>query len=531
MRSFCFRLAFGTALAAYLHAPASAQTYGPWTPLPNSTTCANFDAQPVACIWDIKLANAEANVQRALQLINKGKVASEAASPRRWFDRSPAERYDWSGPVLMLVHRGLVDLYRGIPENTVYSVMNAVHNHLYMVEVDIQVSKDGEAMALHDLSARRPMGIETRPGDVDKLVNQYNAAEMTIKRSQIKNPKYNPANFSLYQPPFFEPFAGTGSRSTYIRTARQLFNEVTAITETSPVTNTTVSGADVTFVWDPKNLESAQAIGRLVIENPEIAKRSMMKIYADQWSGTTDRNQVDLAVSRFMSIADTPDKLTKLQALKMIPVVNVLNELNGADAKGIVLQNATRFARKYVDSWAKNFEIAAVEFPGAYHPYWESFITDRYVGIGYMLNWQFPKNPQMHGTRYTYSPLIAAGYRFEDFSFNGIAYDWNMDSLPKQDTADPARRTICGQIFDYRKTEFPQNWYFRKQQTAVRRGRQKEIAQGRMAMVITADFPLQESYCLRKNITRFPEWGNPQLRVTTSNPAETPYMSGSGTAQ
>ena len=68
-------------------------------------------------------------------------------------------------PGKFYAHRGLHDLNLGIPENTMAAFRRAVE-HGYGIELDIQLTKDGQVVAAHDFDLKRICGIEK---DVDEL--------------------------------------------------------------------------------------------------------------------------------------------------------------------------------------------------------------------------------------------------------------------------------------------------------------------------------------------------------------------------
>lgn len=67
-------------------------------------------------------------------------------------------------------HRGLHTKDKSIPENSLPAFVRAVE-HGYGIELDLQLSKDGEVIVFHDDTLERVCGIEGRPCD-------YTAAEL-----------------------------------------------------------------------------------------------------------------------------------------------------------------------------------------------------------------------------------------------------------------------------------------------------------------------------------------------------------------
>lgn len=67
-------------------------------------------------------------------------------------------------------HRGLHDLEKGIPENSMTAFRRAVEKG-YGIEMDVQLSKDGTAVVFHDAGLKRMCG-------VDRKVNELTLAEL-----------------------------------------------------------------------------------------------------------------------------------------------------------------------------------------------------------------------------------------------------------------------------------------------------------------------------------------------------------------
>ncbi len=67
-------------------------------------------------------------------------------------------------------HRGLFDNASGIPENSLFAFRRAIAEG-YGIELDVQLSKDGQAVVFHDASLLRMCGI-------DGLVGEYTLEEL-----------------------------------------------------------------------------------------------------------------------------------------------------------------------------------------------------------------------------------------------------------------------------------------------------------------------------------------------------------------
>ena len=61
-------------------------------------------------------------------------------------------------------HRGLHDLNKGIPENSL-AAFRAAAEAGYGAELDVQLSKDGEVVVFHDDTLNRVCGIKGRVAD------------------------------------------------------------------------------------------------------------------------------------------------------------------------------------------------------------------------------------------------------------------------------------------------------------------------------------------------------------------------------
>lgn len=68
----------------------------------------------------------------------------------------PSRRWLRERPV---AHRGLHELEKGIPENSLAAFDAAIANH-YAIELDVHLSADGEVIVFHDDTLRRATGID-----------------------------------------------------------------------------------------------------------------------------------------------------------------------------------------------------------------------------------------------------------------------------------------------------------------------------------------------------------------------------------
>ena len=78
----------------------------------------------------------------------------------------PSQRAPFSGR--LCAHRGLYQKDQTIPENSL-PAFAAAREHGYGVELDVQLSKDGDVVVFHDDDLKRVCGVEAR---VDALTTQ-----------------------------------------------------------------------------------------------------------------------------------------------------------------------------------------------------------------------------------------------------------------------------------------------------------------------------------------------------------------------
>ena len=81
-----------------------------------------------------------------------------AIAPRLWNRPEPMPRVYYA-------HRGLHDNTSDAPENTMAAFRKAVE-HGYGIELDVQLTRDGQVVVVHDFNLKRICGVDI---DVDKL--------------------------------------------------------------------------------------------------------------------------------------------------------------------------------------------------------------------------------------------------------------------------------------------------------------------------------------------------------------------------
>lgn len=62
---------------------------------------------------------------------------------------------------LYVAHRGLHDINKGVPENSILSYKNAIDNG-FAIEIDIHITKDGQVAVFHDDTLNRVCGIDKK---------------------------------------------------------------------------------------------------------------------------------------------------------------------------------------------------------------------------------------------------------------------------------------------------------------------------------------------------------------------------------
>ncbi len=376
---------------------------------------------------------------------------TQSRSPKNFQDRGSWGRFNltrhrnaatntyanYNDGVMVLAHRGLVDLKLGINENTLDAVQHAMNRGNHMIELDIQASSDGQPMVTHDDNLIRTTGI-------DANVNTRTKAQIQGLFTRIANP------------------AVAGSRGTRANTTTRyctsgnilmsldwmysiLRNASTAATVTGGL-GTCVQTADVdeTFFLDPKNLASGQAAMKFMADatrSGSLRQRWYMKTYDDFWA--TNPNDAALLVKNSLPAG------TSTAGLQVMPVISIRGYLDEATPNYTAAVNK---AAGIVHAWtAQGFSVASVEFPGAWDAKWTEFVRQFYGYIKLNDYYYYGKNPAVYFQNYanegialSIPPVLAYGYRFPDFKIGAQAYTWSMQGYSQVDNSNATRRKLGG---------------------------------------------------------------------------------------
>lgn len=394
--------------------------------------------------WAVKEFNAE--VSTALSSMVDASPKTTSRSPRNFFGRIDASRFSFyrdkgtqgnpvNDGVYHLAHRGLVDLSKKINENTLDAVQRAVQNGIFMVELDIQASKDGKPVVTHDDSL-------SRTTTLDNPVNFYDAAfyDTEKRATYIKSPQNKE---TLAQPYYCK-------NGHQLMTFESLFKTMEGAS-THP--RESVSGrvcdvrTGITYFLDPKSLASGQSVFKFIADSSRSGtepKKFFVKTYDNHWSPS---NPNDAARQALLGLT-----LLETKRIQVMPVISIRSFLDKSVPDFV---GAVSYATGIVKAWNDaGVSVAAVEFPGAWDNKWAVFVHDFYVELHRDRRTYLNNNPYelisiSPGTseRVHYSPVLSYGYRFPDFSkrnSGGVIefFNWGMDGQSKLDTTDKARGTL-----------------------------------------------------------------------------------------
>jgi hypothetical protein len=392
-------------------------------------------------------------------------------SPMRWSRKEPIDQY--GSFTRFIAHRGLVDLHKGIAENSVQAIYNAVNSEQFMIEIDVQATKDSVPVALHDNTLDRVLNLPDR-------VDSVNYSEIRLQPMLIKQPDQTHL-------PATEGACSAGDK---------IISLPGIITNTIITANMVrhssfeqcpwLAPGAITWVLDPKNLNAAQSVMNYFTEtgaHPYATQHTdsiVMKVYPSYYvnaNGSPSTNPIEIA-----NVAHKLNNTTTGVRPKIIPVVSVGSFLEADDVQG-----AVDLARAVARDWGQYFEVLSIEAPGAWNSNWPEFARrlfeamriDAHAGTPYFVRNPVatmggpfqqigvggpghPTNTGLHNMIFgdRYPPRVSLGYRFADYvkggtwpKFqNGIAYDWSMEGQEQLDIAPKARRTIGGtaeQWWDY----------------------------------------------------------------------------------
>lgn len=480
---------------------AFAQSFGPW---PNP---ANLTG-----VYSPTVTDASAAVLLSDNSRNRNQTKPNLRSPKDWFDNNKVSVTEKYNGAFVLTHRGLVDFYRGMPENSLEAARNAVSKGLYLLEIDVQSSADNVALAAHDNTVNRVLGTSFQGYSNNKQrFLDYTAEQLRGKNILIVNP------YSLWTSGERVRLGIPGTQPTWytsnstLKTVKELMDDAAL--------------AGATFFLDPKNLRAAEAVVKLAMSDENYAKRIVMKTYDEHW-------HLDLKViNRSSTISDVSRRLYEmctslgtsaclnLSKIRVMPVIAVRDSIQGCN-KSIEVGNCkNQLIAVYNRAlyWGRYFEVLSLELPGAWDDAWAKFATAVDKKIRYRLNANdgfLPKNI-INGT--FYSPVISSGYRFEDFGIRTTtgsvitneAYVFEMDGRFKRETVNIKRRTACSML--------P---YLGKLAAGMMGSAFGTVKKLPFSTYITTDVPLAEVACAQDSYTGTISWGNPaQIFPITEGPS------------
>lgn len=446
--------------------------------------------------------------------------------PKLWGAENIARRYGggrgrYDQEPIIIAHRGLVSSAEKKLENTVSAVKNASEKGLFAVELDVQADKNGVAWPLHDRSALRPFLIR-------KNLDEMTTAEVASATLYLVRPesaldaaaglgaaKYGalPPTGILNDEQLLETY-GKGAVKMVASEELLLLKEL--------IKRTVQINDRMSIFLDPKNYKSAVAAMVAAVESG-FADRVFIKTYDAAWGKEVNIPEESVGTRLYWdsknALWGNPDA-GQLALVKIAPVFNLVDCLRSADQINSgtgCYQDAENRLRRLLTSWGENFEIQAVEMPGAYLDTWVEWVQKRYKPLAKGMSvslydgarceneaykkvfatsgralkhqpirecrsepWAFGLQTLVEG----YSPMPSTGYRFADFTAGGQfasrtestpfgaysykAFEYQMDGLPKPATSDVGRRTVCAQMYNIRKVK---------------------------ASFVVSDYPIQEMQC------------------------------------
>lgn len=500
-------LAIGMPVAAVLAQSANGGFNPPYVACPINTTDSD-------CAADYPWSEARLAVVR-----NKIRNNVHIVSPRNFSERNKLQTLTWAYAQynlkenVFISHRGLVDLHDGIAENTLAAVRNAVEDKIYVVEIDVQASRDKIPLALHDETVHRVLGLPDNQGGENK-VSQYDAAGLIGKTVKIKG-----ANQKFYDADSHYAYDG-GSRycgpvGNQIMSLGKLVQYMEAPPESAPDTCKPVSG--MTYVWDPKNLESARATVNFAT-NSSYNNKFIMKVYPTFYTNSgaiaVIKTASQLKDSRRKFVTNSGTKFVTMKVMPVIstvrPALNLIAQETDPITREQKMQKTVEEAMAIVTDWSQYFEVQGVEIPGAWDVHWAEFahrLQDRLEAFYGKKN----DDSIYHHNAIGEVPVISVGYRFADFAEadGSPAYVWEMDGYAKLDTSTDVRRTLGGEY----------QWY---QQSPGWTSSGRKLGYGVCSSIhqngcfITTDFPMQEYGISLYPQTKANGKNNPQTNVANS---------------
>jgi glycerophosphoryl diester phosphodiesterase len=310
----------------------------------------------------------------------------------------------------IVAHRGLWDLNKGIPGNSIAAVQQAYDNGLRSVELDVRVTKDGHPILMHDQSLGRIAG-----DPANRLVSHVEWDEIKGTNLVIRNPVDG-------------NFIETDQKVTKLEDA------LLDILQSKP---------DMSVALDCKD-RTGEAVLDLLLERPELRRFTAIKIYAKAYPGGFDQFLGNLYERHGIDPQDEGDRLARqelLETLRHIKVEPVFSEvvLENEDLLKLFpsqvpegphsAQGLAESAMAWLQSWsAMDIKVIEAHPTGAQTPKGLAMIllSDRLKESSYGLS----------------GVATLASYRYEDFSA------LQLDGSRKYYTWGD-----CGEIYD--KTDDP----------------------------------------------------------------------------
>lgn len=194
----------------------------------------------------------------------------------------------------IVVHRGMFDNRNGIPENSMAAIDSAYKAGYRSLEIDIEVTKDGVPVLLHDFTIGR-----MTDDPKNRLVSHVNSDELTNKHLVIRNPADG-------------NFVETDQKVATIKEA------LLDIARTKP---------DMSIALDCKE-QTAEAAFDLLKNEPELRRFTALKLYAKAYTGGFDQFLGNLYERYNIDPKSPEDRLKRqdlLQTLKEIKVEPVFS--------------------------------------------------------------------------------------------------------------------------------------------------------------------------------------------------------------
>jgi len=243
----------------------------------------------------------------------------------------------------IVVHRGMFDNRNGIPENSLAAIDNAYKAGYRSLEIDIQVTKDGVPVLLHDFTIGRMTA-----DDKDRLVSHVDWNELRNKPLVIRNPVDG-------------NFVETDQKVASVKEA------LLDIARTKP---------DMAIALDCKE-QTAEAAFDLLKNEPELRKFTALKLYAKAYPGGFDQFLGNL-YERYNIDPKHPEDRAKrqelLQTLKGIkvepvfsagvvtdPTIHALHPATTAKGQNSA-EGAAESAMAWIQGW-RAMDIKVLEAP------------------------------------------------------------------------------------------------------------------------------------------------------------------------